>query len=324
MSIHFHCVMPRGKTKPKQEIVVIDDKLCMTTCNNCSKRNISIAYFAPKPSNSNIKQFDKFVKACDNGDCKEILASGFCSKNCKQCRETNSESQKKIDNGGKYSQLNNMAAKIKEDMQRKGCKICGCFDIERLEADHPNRENKIQKVQNARNWTSADEMWNEYMKCDVLCSSCHSLQDSHNGARGANSAEMPKGENSHSKEYHAKYARENKEKMQAYNRKRKREMKECQMCHSEVLEGTEMAFHWAHRDERTKVAAVSKLCENTYNEKNIKKIDDEIEKCDLLCSGCHKQFQTQEHFKDYLPIWEELIERGVPKPKDWDSWQQKA
>ena len=98
-------------------------------------------------------------------------------------------------------------------------------------------------------------------------------------------------------------------------------MKECQMCNFEVLEGTEMAFHWAHRDELTKVAAVSKLCENTYNEKNLKKIDDEIEKCDLLCTGCHKVFQTQEHFKDYLPIWEKLIERGVPKPKDWDSLQ---
>ena len=91
----------------------------------------------------------------------------------------------------------------------------------------------------------------------------------------------------------------------------------------EVLEGTEIAFHWAHRDERTKIASVSKLCENTYNEKNIKKIDDEIEKCDLLCSGCHKQFQTQENYKKMFKPWEELIERGVPKPKDWDSWQQK-
>ena len=318
--------MPRTNTpQPKErKLCVIDDKLCMNTCPNCPKRNVTVAHFCPYPGNGDITQVSDFIEACENGDIDTI--ERLRRSTCKDCRETNKKAQESIIGNGTIAKKNRMIMKIKQEMEDHGCDICGCFDIERLELDHPDRKAKIKKVLDARGWPGANgpqDMWNEYQKCQVLCNSCHLLQPSHNGARGANSAEMPKGENSHSKEYHAKYARENKEKMQAYNRKRKREMKECQMCHSEVLEGTEIAFHWAHRDERTKIASVSKLCENTYNEKNIKKIDDEIEKCDLLCSGCHKQFQTQEHFKDYLPIWEELIERGVPKPKDWDSWQQK-
>jgi hypothetical protein len=79
----------------------------------------------------------------------------------------------------------------------------------------------------------------------------------------------------------------------------------------EVVEGNETGFQWAHNDERDKVACVSKLCENAYNEKNIQKIDDEIYKCQLLCSGCHKVFQTQVRFKKSFEEWDALIARGV-------------
>ena len=320
--------MPRTNVpQPKaQKLCVIDNKLCMNTCPNCTKRDVTIAYFCPYPGNSTFKQVCEFITACEDGDIDTIQR--LKTKECKDCRETNKRAHESIIGDGTIAKKNRMIMKIKQEMEDRGCELCGCFDIERLELDHPDRKNKTYKVLDAKAgaWSGKDgpqKLWNEYQKCRVLCSACHLLQPSHNGARGAISAEMPKGENSYSKEYHAKLARENKEKMNAYNRKRKREMKECQLCHFEVLEGTEMAFHWAHRDERTKIASVSKLCENTYNEKNIKKIDDEIEKCELLCVGCHKQFQTQENFKQWFKPWEELIERGVPKPKDFDSWQQK-
>ena len=326
MSIHFIAVMPGKKSKPEQKIVVIDDKLCMTTCNNCGARNLSIAHFAPKPtSNNSCEKFHRFMQACDNGDCKIIKSEGFCVKDCKSCRNTNFQSKKRTNGQSEMVKKNIMVEKIKEDMEIKGCEICGCFDRESLQADHPNRENKKQKVQDARHWKTADEMWSEYQKCQVLCSVCHMLQPSHNGALGENSANMPKGNNSHSSEYKAKSARENKEKMNEYNRKRKQETGTCKHCDLDVLEGTERAFSWTHRDQgATGNIPVSKLCENTYNEKNIKKIDDEIEKCDLLCTNCHKQFLSHEHFKVYLPVWDKLIERGVTKPKDWDSWQQQA
>lgn len=312
----YYSFMPGVKRKPNQEIVVIDDKLCMTTCNNCSKRDLSVACFAPKPSNNTIKQFTKFVKDCEDGNSNSIRSS--CSKLCKYCRETNTKSKSQTEGEGKQANLNMMAIKIKDDMQERGCKICGCFDIDRLQADHPNRKNKRQKVQDARNWKTPDDMWNEYLKCDVLCSLCHVLQSSHNADFGADTSKMPDGPST-SKEYQAKYSRLNRDKMQDYNNRKKRETGACKYCDMEVTKGIERAFDWAHRDERTKVATVSKLCENTYNEKNLKKIDDEIAKCDLLCNGCHKQFQTQEHYKEFYQQWDELIERGVPKPKDWDQ-----
>lgn len=303
--------MPGKKTKPKHEMVIIDGKLCMTTCNNCSKRNISVAHFAPLPSNNNIKKFSDFAKACDSGDHEAIQM--LLQKNCKECRETNSKSKSNTVDEGLEATKNRMLQKIKEDMQEKGCAICGCFDIERLECDHPDRKNKVGKVLDPRIWSgpaAPENMWNEYQKCQVLCSSCHVMQPSHNAFRGADSSQI-EAKSSYSEEYSKKVHREYKEKMQAYNRKRKRDNGGCAMCQMEVVEGNETAFQWAHIDERDKVACVSKLCENAYNEKNIKKIDDEISKCKLLCSGCHKVFQTQVRFKKSFEEWDALIARGV-------------
>jgi hypothetical protein len=299
------------KKKPKQEMSVIDGKLCMTTCLNCSKRNLSVAYFAPTPSNQNIKKFADFIQACDIGDVEMI--KGLVSTRCKYCRETNSASKRQVTGNGMASVKNRMLQKIKEDMQEKGCAICGCFDIERLECDHPDRKNKVGKVLDPHKWngnTSAEDLWNEYQKCQVLCSSCHSMQPSHNAFRGADSSQI-EAKSSYSEEYSKKVHREYKEKMQAYNRKRKRDIGSCAMCQMEVVEGNETGFQWAHNDERDKVACVSKLCENAYNEKNIQKIDDEISKCQLLCSGCHKVFQTQVRFKKSFEEWDALIARGV-------------
>ena len=290
-----------------------NEKLCMTTCLNCSKRNLSVAYFAPMPSNMNIKKFCDFLEACSNYDLETIKS--LISTNCRQCRETNSRSKYQVDGDGKAALINRMLQKVKEDMQSKGCAVCGCFDIDRLECDHPDRKNKVGKVLDPRRWKSAEDLWNEYQKCQVLCSTCHVLQPSHNAFRGADSSQI-EAMSSYSTEYMAKKQREYKEKMQEYNRKRKRDVGTCEMCQMEVVEGNETAFQWAHNDEREKVAYVSKLCENAYNQKNIKKIDDEIAKCKLLCGGCHKVFQTQVRFKKDYEEWDALIARGVDVPQE--------
>ena len=308
--------MPGVKKKPKQDIVEVNGKLFMTTCNNCSKRNLSIAYFAPMPSNQNSRKFPDFLQACNTFDMETI--KNLISPNCRQCRETNSKSKRILTGNGTAANKNRMLQKIKEDMQSKGCAVCGCFDIERLECDHPDRKNKIGKVLDPHQWngnTSAEDLWNEYQKCQVLCSTCHVLQPSHNAFRGADSSQI-EAMSSYSTEYMAKKQREYKEKMQAYNRKRKRDVGACEMCQMEVVEGNETAFQWAHNDEREKVAYVSKLCENAYNEKNIRKIDDEIAKCKLLCGGCHKVFQTQVRFKKDYEEWDALIAGGVDVPQE--------
>jgi len=44
------------------------------------------------------------------------------------------------------------------------------------------------------------------------------------------------------------------------------------------------AMDWHHRDPSTKVGAISTLCKSS----NMQVIVDELDKCDCLCSNCHR------------------------------------
>lgn len=102
--------------------------------------------------------------------------------------------------------------------------------------------------------------------------------------------------------YHEKWYRDNGDKRRAQVRERRRktrdwlaEVKKQGECHVCGLSG-EIA-HWAldyhHRDGEEKVASISYLVGNGYGRKTI---EDEMAKCDLICSNCHR---TQ-HYNEWV------------------------
>ena len=90
------------------------------------------------------------------------------------------------------------------------------------------------------------------------------------------------------KEASAKHYQENKERYRQSNRdtiKRRREfvasqLRPCDDCgvfHPAIMD-------WHHREPENKVGAISRLCKDS----NMEAIMDEIQKCDCLCSNCHR------------------------------------
>lgn len=108
------------------------------------------------------------------------------------------------------------------------------------------------------------------------------------------------------KEYHKKYYQENREKLLKQSKEYSREYyqkkkafvinykvnKGCIVCgikHPAVLE-----FH--HRDPNKKEIMVSLLMRGNYS---IKKIKNEIKKCDVICRNCHAILHWEEKVKTF-------------------------
>lgn len=66
----------------------------------------------------------------------------------------------------------------------------------------------------------------------------------------------------------------------------------------ECGEKNPVTLEFDHRDEKTKVMDISSAVDNGWS---IKKISEEIKKCDVLCSNCHK-VKTAEQFDWYKYI----------------------
>ena len=114
------------------------------------------------------------------------------------------------------------------------------------------------------------------------------------------------------KAYHKNWDRKNyeqhKEKILERNGQRKKEVAgwyrkykstlfciECGMSHLAALQ-----FH--HRDRTKKSFSIADVVRRGYG---IKRIEDEIEKCDILCVNCHAKVHWRENHE--TDIWEELL-----------------
>ena len=56
---------------------------------------------------------------------------------------------------------------------KHGCVKCGNKDPECLDFHHINSDNKDDNIANIINKGSKIKLWNEILKCEVVCSNCH-------------------------------------------------------------------------------------------------------------------------------------------------------
>lgn len=293
------------------KVVIVDGEICIDHCGSkkCCRRNLPITHFAPNPTTYK-RRFSEFEEACNTGDIASLTV--LKTSQCKRCREINHNT--KTTGGSADAACTRMVAELKKRMAEFGCQICGIRDINVLEADHPGRQCKEHEVFNVRYWSAKyghdgpNKMKEEFMKTRPLCKNCHPLQDSHNVTKGVDSTTMP---TNTQREKQAKLQREYNEENLRHNNKRKREVGKCFHCDKECIQGNEICFHWAHRDECEKVKAVSKYIGAGTPKTQIPRIDAEISKCELKCANCHYLHDTLPRSKQGMDLWDELLKRKV-------------
>jgi hypothetical protein len=141
-----------------------------------------------------------------------------------------------------------------------------------------------------------------------ICAFCHQLEPTGSQANRCQDPEtMPDGKSKGTpeeiKQYEAKRHATIAFPKQQYVDARKRAVGCCQACKRADVEGKEVAFHWDHRDEATKLigrdtlagenGGVSGLVDNNLIRAALDApgfkavLDAEMDKCDLLCHNCH-------------------------------------
>jgi hypothetical protein len=323
---------PNGKAGPG-ELAVHQGQLVVTKCslNTCRRRPIPVVAFCPDPYYTD-KAY-RFLKALEainddpNGDHAERLATIRELKQnwCSHCRGMKKKSEREGANSAS-AKCYRAAGDIRADMAECGCAKCG--ETECLECDHEGRKDKEESILNPAYWGSKyghdgpERMWAEYRKPSVrvLCKNCHSLEPSHNGARGADSATLEDGSK-------AKREREHKEAMTAHNNRRKREVGGCVYCGVECVEGNERMFAWMHKNEIGKTWSVGDIVRNGMHPDTAIPIIDaiidggEVKKgshigkqqgsgCLLGCHNCHFKYETLPRMKQGLALFEQL--KDVP------------
>jgi hypothetical protein len=105
------------------------------------------------------------------------------------------------------------------------------------------------------------------------------------------------------KQYHAKRQAKIKYPKQQHVDARKRTVGRCLGCERSDVKGKEWAFHWDHRDPATKLTGKGTLAGERGGVAGLvslvvkraaldfpgfkKVLDEEMDKCDLLCHNCH-------------------------------------
>ena len=64
---------------------------------------------------------------------------------------------------------------------------------------------------------------------------------------------------------------------------------ECQLCKRKVNDGNFCAYDFDHLDEKTKTESISTMVNRYPLKKFFSLIDEEVKKCRLLCSNCHRK-----------------------------------
>jgi hypothetical protein len=183
-----------------------------------------------------------------------------------------------------------------------------------LQANHLDPKTKVHALGNYKWWAKKEwtidqcvaEMRKEAAKCNFLCGFCHALDERGDQAnRHGDPAAMPDGKGRGTKEEVA----QSKAKHNAKIRFPKQEFVDaeklrrgcCAACRRAVAPETCVAFHFDHRNERTKMigkdtiagknGGVGGLVNNPAKRAALDKIEPilvaEMEKCDLLCQNCH-------------------------------------
>ncbi len=150
------------------------------------------------------------------------------------------------------------------------CIDCGLQDERVIEADHV-RGKKINIVSHYPWWArngGVEAMVEELKKCEARCRFCHTIK--------------------------TKERSDQKRKEVRTTQKRRRHeinlvkcnIGECKICKRKATMETCRGFDFDHRNEETKVISISNIIYKNKTEYR-KHFNEEIPKCDLLCTNCH-------------------------------------
>lgn len=162
---------------------------------------------------------------------------------------------------------------IREIKKEKGGKCIKCsFDnINALEFHHRDMKEKINNVIKIK---ETNKLLKEIDKCDLLCVICHRIE-SHLQRKDMYSLEK------------ISDCQKRVERNVNYTNKVKLKNNKCALCDKKVVKGNEFCFDFDHLNKEEKYKNVSDMCMNKFS---IKRIQDEINKCRLLCANCHRLF----------------------------------
>ena len=218
---------------------------------------------------------------------KKILNRVVMNRSCRECIEQ-VRKRKRDDPRAQACQA------WWNEYKKQPCSECGIIDSTVMEADHVrDRGKKLENLSLISFWVShggVEGMEREGRKCQPLCRFCHALKSfrerTEDRARQIFSCTKK-----------AMASRERRASRQAYVNEIKQTVGKCIDCGRKVQEGNEAGFDFMHRSRSEKgrfagcQADVSMLVKQGAARR---RIDEEVEKCDLGCANCHKHRTIRE------------------------------
>lgn len=269
------CGLTKEKTMFSKDITRIDflNKWCKGCSTKANKKYYDSQCERQTPANTFIG-----TKICSNCD-KELDKKNFHSKKdtpdflnpwCKQCRKEEQYNELRLHIRNKKIQMGGKCAKCEND------------DINVLQFDHyvGNKCGTITHLQSKRT------IDNEIQKCQLLCIFCHHIKTAKD-----NKHKEFTGKNMTNRMLKVKRNYDHVDGI-------KLKIGSCKMCCRKINENIKeelCAYHFDHIDEKNKSANISFLCKQGYS---ISTIDEEINKCQLLCANCH-MLRTIKQFNYY-------------------------
>ena len=208
-----------------------------------------------------VQTLDKFISSCRYNETLNCVA---CRIHDRETRSTTPSHQAR--------------KKLKDNYKAQNpCAHCGESDPLRLQFDHIQPELKLNCISQIQ---SVSKLQEEITKCRILCAKCHVKHTM------LQNQQRKKGERQSNPAYNASLAKLKKNKDYVNNLKISLggcQNKDC----DDVFDLNALPFYeFDHQDDQVKHAAISIM---TKNSTSFTKIQEELEKCVLLCRYCHQK-----------------------------------
>jgi len=162
-------------------------------------------------------------------------------------------------------------ALYRREKRKGGCSVCGEMDIDVLEFNHLDPKEKVGNISNLGSKRLIDE---ETKKTNILCRYCHGLE--------TEKLRIERAKNRKSR-FNENWTRvKNYNKIKAYIKSKKLEIGSCLACKRKITEENYFCFDFDHIDPSNKTYEISKMVNKPFSNEEI---DNEISKCNLLCSS---------------------------------------
>lgn len=222
----------------------------------------------------NIKIKSEFINKDDN----EIEYT-----HCIQCREYLKQQASKH-----HDKRRRFILQLKIDMDGK-CVECKSDDLEILEFDHVNPDDKIKEIRKIHNY---DGMKKESEKCELRCVNCHLKKIKDN--------DFNKEIDSDNKS--TIFSRKYRKKARDFIENIKLNCGGCEQCKFFDKDNLQI-LQFDHKDTNNKTECISRMMSSGVN---IETIQLEINKCRILCGNCHRKRTLRQFNYPILEIINEL------------------